>query len=239
MHKLSYDIHIHSCLSPCGDKDMTPANIARMASLQGIDVVALTDHNSCGNCEAFIHNCEKFGIIGIPGMEITTIEEVHALCLFDNLETALSFNNYVYERLIKIPNKEHIFGEQIICDKNDNKIKKEEYLLINAVDISFKNLYDTVNEFNGIMIPAHIDKTTNSLLSNLGIIGCENKFRLYEVGNIKNIGKLENDNPYLKNCKSINNSDAHSLSQLCKSKNIIYVENKTSKSVLNYFKNKF
>ena len=71
MTELAYDLHIHSCLSPCGDDDMTPANIAGMAALKGLDAVALTDHNSCKNCPAFLAAAKEYGIIGIPGMELT------------------------------------------------------------------------------------------------------------------------------------------------------------------------
>jgi len=86
METLSYDLHIHSCLSPCGDDTMSPANIIGMASLIGLDVLALTDHNSCKNCAPTISLGQSAGILVIPGMELTTIEEVHVICLFYNLE---------------------------------------------------------------------------------------------------------------------------------------------------------
>lgn len=82
MMNLAYDLHIHSCLSPCGDDDMTPANIAGMAALKGLDVVALTDHNTCRNCPAFMAAAAEYGVLAVPGMEINTSEEVHAVCLF-------------------------------------------------------------------------------------------------------------------------------------------------------------
>ena len=78
MINLSYDLHIHSCLSPCGDDDMTPANIAGMAAVMGLDVIALTDHNSCRNCGAAMAAAAEYGVLLIPGMELTTMEEVHA-----------------------------------------------------------------------------------------------------------------------------------------------------------------
>ena len=90
---LFYDLHIHSCLSPCGDEDMTPANIAGMAMVKGLDLIALTDHNSCRNCPALLAAAEEYGILAMPGIEVTTAEEVHAVCLFDNLEAALEFDS--------------------------------------------------------------------------------------------------------------------------------------------------
>ena len=107
---LAYDLHIHSCLSPCGDDDMTPANIAGMAALKGLEAIALTDHNTCRNCPAFLAAAAEYGILAVPGMEINTSEEVHAVCLFPSLESAPDFDAYVYAKLIKFPNNETIFG---------------------------------------------------------------------------------------------------------------------------------
>ena len=119
MTELYYDLHIHSCLSPCGDDDMTPANIAGMAAVKGLDVIAVTDHNSCKNCPAVLAAAAEYGILAIPGMEINTSEEVHAVCLFEELKNAMDFDAYVYERLMAFPNKEEIFGRQLIYNKED------------------------------------------------------------------------------------------------------------------------
>lgn len=140
MMNLTYDLHIHSCLSPCGDDDMTPANIAGMAALKGLDVVALTDHNSCRNCPAFLAAAEEYGVLAVPGMEINTSEEVHAVCLFPTLEAALEFDRYVYDRLIKFPNKEEIFGKQELYDLADQVCGTEPNLLINATEIDRKSV---------------------------------------------------------------------------------------------------
>lgn len=83
--RISYDLHIHSCLSPCGDDDMTPNNIVGMAALKELNVIAVTDHNSCKNCPAIMKLAKAYGIIAIPGMELTTSEEVHVLCYFYTL----------------------------------------------------------------------------------------------------------------------------------------------------------
>jgi predicted metal-dependent phosphoesterase TrpH len=95
MTKYSYDLHIHSCLSPCADDDMTPANIAGMAAVQGLGIAALTDHNSAKNCPAFFRHAKKYGIVPIAGMELTTAEDIHVICLFPTLENALEFDEIV------------------------------------------------------------------------------------------------------------------------------------------------
>jgi predicted metal-dependent phosphoesterase TrpH len=125
MLKLSYDLHIHSCLSPCSDEDMTPANIVNMAKLLGLDVIAVTDHNSCRNCPAVYNYAQKNNILVIPGMELCTMEEVHVLCFFEELENAMAFDKYVYERLIKIPNNEMVFGRQEIYNEYDSKVAEQ------------------------------------------------------------------------------------------------------------------
>ena len=111
-----YDLHLHSCLSPCADDDMTPANIAGMAMLNGLTLVALTDHNSCKNCPAFFEACRRHGLVPVPGMELNTAEDIHLVCLFPTLEAALSFDAGVERRLLPVRNDPAVFGNQRIVD---------------------------------------------------------------------------------------------------------------------------
>lgn len=232
MIQLSYDLHIHSCLSPCGDDDMTPANIVGMASLKGLDVIALTDHNSCKNCPAFLKLTEKYGIIGIPGMELTTREEVHIVCLFPTLSDALAFDKLVEKRLIPIKNKPEIFGKQQIMDETDQVIGTIENLLINTTNISFEEVYDIVKYYNGIMIPAHIDKNANSVIANLGFVPPDSKFLCFEIKNMENLHALKLANPYLKDCKVITDSDAHYLEHIHEAVHSIYVKERSIDAVM-------
>ena len=211
MVNLSYDLHIHSCLSPCGDDDMTPGNIVGMASIKGLDVIAVTDHNSCKNCPAVMAMAEQFGVLAIPGMEICTSEEVHAVCLFADLKAAMDFDAYVYERLLPFPNKEEIFGKQQICNEEDEVCGTVPYLLINSADISFDGLWELVDSYGGVMFPAHIDKTANSLIANLGFVPPDSRFTCAEVKNMGSLHRLKRENPYLETCWIISNSDAHYL----------------------------
>ena len=232
MLSLSYDLHLHSCLSPCGDDDMTPANIVGMAALKELDVIALTDHNSCKNCPAFMKLAENYGVIGIPGMELCTEEEVHVVCLFPTLEDAMSFDDYVYSKLIPFPNNEGIFGKQQICNEEDEVIGKEPYLLINAVKISFDRVYDVVAEYHGVMIPAHIDKNANSLLSNLGFIPPDAKFSCAELKDLDKLEELKETNPYLNKCKIISNSDAHYLEYINEAVHYLHSESRNISDIL-------
>lgn len=233
MHKLSYDLHIHSCLSPCGDEDMTPANIVNMAKLLELDVIAVTDHNSCRNLPAVYSYAKKNNILAIPGMELCTMEEVHVLCFFMELENAMAFDSYVYDKLIKIPNREDIFGKQEIYNRDDIKIEDEPNLLINATEIPFDSLGDLLKEYKGIYIPAHVDKTSNSLISNLGFVPPDLDFQCVEIKNMKNKNELCNNHPYFLNCNIITNSDAHSLWAIHEAVNFLEVKEKSEEAVLN------
>lgn len=236
MISLSYDFHIHSCLSPCGDDDMTPANIVGMAVVKELDVIALTDHNSCKNCPAFLKIAKEHGIIAIPGMELCTAEEVHVVCLFQNLDDAMNFDEYIYKQLIYIPNEEAIFGKQQIYDEKDNIIGNEPNLLINATNIPFHHVYELVKQFHGIMIPAHIDKNANSLLSNLGFVPPESKFTCFELKDMGKLHHLRKVNPYLENCKIITNSDAHYLEHINEPVNYIYSKSRDIKDIFDTLK---
>lgn len=232
MLKLSYDLHIHSCLSPCGDDDMLPSNIVGMAALKGLDVIAVTDHNSCGNCGAVMKLAEAYGVTAIPGMELTTAEEVHVLCLFPELKNAMAFNEYVHDRLAKIPNKEDIFGKQQFVNEDDVITDTEPFLLINATSIGFDDVYKAVTDYGGIMIPAHIDKSTTSLLSNLGFILPDSKFRCAEVKHIGLLDELEEKHTYLKTCSILSDSDAHYLQDINEPVNFIESNSRSVKDIL-------
>ncbi|MCD8232467.1 MAG: PHP domain-containing protein [Clostridiales bacterium] len=214
MRKLSYDLHIHSCLSPCGDDDMTPANIVGMAKVIGLDLIAVTDHSSCKNCPAFAAAAREYGMHILFGMELTTLEEVHVLCYFPTLDDAMCFDSYVYPQLPDTPNTPAFFGNQIIYDINDRICGEEKKLLISATQIPFGAVYDLVRAHHGIMVPTHINKPTISLLGNLGFIPPDSLFSCVEVKNPADWPDLQNAHPYLKNCKMISSSDAHDLNSL-------------------------
>lgn len=232
MIDLTYDLHIHSCLSPCGDDDMTPGNIVGMASIKGLDVIAVTDHNSCKNCPAVLRLAEKFGVLAIPGMEINTSEEVHAVCLFAGLEQAMDFDAYVHERLMPFPNKEEIFGRQQICDENDEIVGTEKLLLIGSTDISFSDLWGLVCAYDGVMFPAHIDRSSNSLISNLGFVPPDSRFAVAELKDPGCLYSLRRDNPYLKNCRILCNSDAHYLEHINEPGLTLPVREKSARAVI-------
>ncbi len=234
MADLAYDLHIHSCLSPCGDDDMTPANIVGMAKVIGLDLIALTDHGSCKNCPAFASAARKYDMKILPGMELTTAEEVHVLCYFPSLGDAMAFDSYVYRHLPDIPNTPELFGNQIIYDENDRIMGTEEKLLISATSIPFDHVSDLVGDYNGIMVPAHINKPSTSLLGNLGFIPPGSRFACVEVRDPADWPELQQTYPYLKRCRMLNSSDAHDFNTLHEPVHFIHPEDTSPAAILKY-----
>lgn len=234
MMNLTYDLHIHSCLSPCGDDDMTPANIVGMAAVKGLDVIALTDHNSCKNCPAALIHGKNYGVTVIPGMELTTAEEVHVVCLFPSLRDAMAFDRYIYEHILPIQNKEEIFGKQQIMNEEDEVTGTVERLLISATDISFDNVFGLVASYHGTAYPAHIDKTTTSLLSNLGFVPPDSTFRCAEIHDFRHLHQIRREHPYFLNCRMISSSDAHYLPDIHEAEYQIYPAGREAADVVAY-----
>ena len=164
------DLHIHTALSPCGDNNMTPNNIVNMAKLKGLGVIAITDHNSCENVKSCISAASETNLIVIPGMELQTREDIHVVCLFNSIDKAYTFQDYVNKHLPNIKNRPDIFGEQIVFDKNDNIIGYNEKMLLTSTDISFDEAFEAVKNLNGVFIPAHVDRQSFSILYSLGFI---------------------------------------------------------------------
>ena len=224
MEKVCYDLHTHSALSPCGDNEMTVNNLVNMAVLNGINVLAITDHNSCKNCPAAMKVAEELPITVIPGMELCTSEEVHVVCLFPTLEKAMDFDAYVHERLPKIENRAEIFGEQRILNEQDEIIGYEPYLLINATTISIEEVADLVRRFGGVCWPAHIDKSSTSVFSNLGYFSPDWGFSVVEIADRSRIDAFAPKIPGFENMLVLTNSDAHYLWNISEGENFLMTD---------------
>lgn len=212
MNKYYYDLHIHSCLSPCGDDDNTPNNIAGMATINGLNIVALTDHNSAKNCPAFFEAAKRYGIIAVAGMELTTSEDIHIVCLFEEIDDAMRFDKYVDENRIKVKNRPHIFGHQVVLDGLDEPVCEVEDLLINATNISVEDVCRIVSEFNGICYPAHIDRDSNGIIAVLGTLP-DCGFTLYELHDGERIDEFS-EKYQIPRDRFIISSDAHYLADM-------------------------
>lgn len=164
------DIHLHSCLSPCGDLSMSPAVIADVLSEKGVTLAALTDHNSVLNNPAFSICCARKGIHCLYGMEAQTSEEVHVLTLFSSLETAQKFGSDIYSLMPFIRNKPDKMGDQVYVDEDENILGEVEKYLVTSAAISIEELAKWVHSLGGLVIPAHVDRAAFSLSSQFGFV---------------------------------------------------------------------
>ncbi len=163
------DLHIHTCLSPCTELDMSPKRILTSAMKEGIDIIAICDHNSSENSLAVMNAARKTHIKVIPGLEVTSREEVHVLALFDNVESALKLQELVYEKLPG-ENDEEAFGRQVIVNEKEEVEGFNNKLLIGATTIPLEEVIRLIHSFGGISIASHIDREGFSIIGQLGFI---------------------------------------------------------------------
>ena len=170
MNKYRADLHIHTVLSPCGDLEMSPANIVAKARETGLDIIGITDHNSTRHCKLIRSLAEPEGIFVLMGAEVTTREEVHCLTFFENDDKLSEFQVYLEKHLPPIPNNVEKFGYQVVVDEDEQIIDEIEFLLISALNQSIEQVEKKVHSLGGIIIPAHIDRPSYSIISQLGFI---------------------------------------------------------------------
>ncbi len=214
LKKYKIDLHNHSVLSPCGGLEMSPLAVIARAKELGLDIIAITDHNSCKNCQAYYELGKEQGIVVICGVEIQTMEEIHVVALFPNVEEAMKFDEQLYEALLPIENNPDYFGDQVIVDKDENILGLEERALINSVVWDFETTVSKVKEFDSICFPAHIDAQTNSVISQLGFLPANLSIDGVGITARCDIKSFLADNSYLANLTVIRNSDAHYLNDM-------------------------
>lgn len=164
------DFHIHSCLSPCAALEMSPVSIVQKAKEVGLNAIALTDHNCGFNLPAFAAVCERHGMECLYGMEVTSVEEAHILCLFDQLDAAVDFGDRVYDSLPDIPNQPEKFGDQPIINADEEILGFAEKFLISASGFDISSLVAEVHAVGGLVIPAHIDRSVYGVIAQLGFL---------------------------------------------------------------------
>lgn len=202
------DFHIHSCMSPCGSLEMSPVAIVQKAKEVGLNAIALSDHNCALNLPAFGKVCERHGMECLYGIEVTSMEEAHILCLFDQLDAAMTFGDRVYESLPDIPNNPEKFGDQPVIDENEEILDFVDKFLISASGYDVSTLVTEVHELGGLVIPAHIDRSVYGIISQLGFLPDE-KFDAVEL-------TAHGDAALALNYPIVRNSDSHFLNGLGK-----------------------
>lgn len=221
MKMVKADLHIHTCLSPCADIDMSPKNIPIEAEKKGISLIAICDHNASENVPGVRNSALKRNINVLGGMEITTREEVHIVALFDNPDDLAAMQEVVYRHLPG-QNIEDKFGDQIIADENDVVIGFNTRLLIGATSLTVEEVVDTVHRFNGLAIASHIDREGFGIIGQLGFIPPGLALDAVEVSAKGNPGQYSHL-PFT----VVTASDAHYLTDIGKATVNFYIRDNT------------
>lgn len=211
------DLHIHSCLSPCASLEMSPKKIIEKAKEENLEIIAICDHNSTENSNPIIELGKKDKILVLPGMEISTIEEVHILGIFQNLEKALSFQELVYENLPDVED-EKFFKDQVIVDEEEYVLGFCKKSLFYSVNLKIEEIVEKIHYFGGLVIASHIDREAFSIIGQLGFIPEGLKLNAVEVA-----FDLKEEYRYF-NLPILRSSDAHFINEIGKRSTDFFIE---------------
>lgn len=227
MNPYKADLHIHTVLSPCGDLEMSPSAIVARALERGLDMIAITDHNTTRQVKVTQRVGRENGLFVLGGVEITSQEEAHCLGLFGTDEQLDEFQAFIDAHLPPIPLDEDRFGYQLIVDENDEIVGEEPYLLHTALDVDLDGLYEEVHRIGGLFVPAHINKGSTSLTSQLGFVPPDLKADGLEINRFTTRDEMVKKFAYLKRFNFITDSDAHFIDNVGDVYNVIYMEHRS------------
>ena len=242
MNSYRADLHIHTVLSPCGDLEMTPANIVNKAKKSGLQIIGITDHNSTKNALLVKRLAEKEGIFVLTGAEVTTKEEIHCLAFFEFEDQLAQFQQFLDEQITIIPNPDGHFGYQPVLDENDNIIELIPNYLPAALKKGINEVQQKVEKLDGIFIPAHVDRPSNGLFSQLGFIPPGLKFDAMGISRFSSEKDVRKHYVLGKEITLIRNSDAHYLQQIGEIYTLYFLEDISFleiKAALNQQNNRF
>jgi PHP family Zn ribbon phosphoesterase len=207
------DLHIHSCLSPCGDLDMSPKGIVEKSLERGMDIIAVCDHNSAENAAAVMRAGAQRGLHVFPGMEINSVEEVHTLAIFQREDQALAMQDLVYKHLMGT-NRPELFGDQVVANEFDEVEGFNDKLLIGATRLGVQDVVNEVHRLGGLSIASHVDRPSFSILSQLGFVPLELRFDALEISPHLDRYAIESTIPAAKGFAIVSFSDAHFIEDI-------------------------
>ena len=205
------DLHIHSVLSPCAEVQMTPRNIVWNAVEQGVNIIAITDHNACDNVTAALEAAKRTDVTVLPGMEVETKEEVHLLVLFDKMRQLKTWEKQVQDHMTGRLNDEKYFGPQFVVDAEDNLLRVKPEMLLTSLSLGIAEVSALVAEIGGICIASHVDRPTYSILSQLGFIPPDIQLAAVEVSRRMKPVDAHRLLPAIGHLPVIASSDAHTI----------------------------
>jgi PHP family Zn ribbon phosphoesterase len=225
------DLHIHSCLSPCGDLDMSPRKIVATALERELDIIAITDHNSSENIIATIRAAYREPLTVFAGMEITSEEEAHLIALFDNIDYIEQFQKFAYDHLISFTIDKRTIEDQVIVNENDEVEGFNDHLLLGATSLSFQQLVEEVHRLDGLAIASHVDKESFSIIAQLGFIPEDLKLDALEISPYMKIDEVKAIIPDANRFPLVTFSDAHYLTDIAKQTTSFLIKEPTIKEI--------
>jgi PHP family Zn ribbon phosphoesterase len=208
------DLHVHTVLSPCAEVEMIPPLIVWQARKLGLEIIAITDHNAAHNVGAVVEAATGTGVTVLPGMEVQSREEVHLICVFDAVHQALAWQEEVFAALPERENDEAFFGAQFVVDATGAYRKTERRLLSIAADLSVEDVVAGVGTLGGIVLPAHVDRPSYSLIANLGFVPPGLGIAGVELSPRANAAEAERHYPQLAGYGKVVSGDAHRLQEM-------------------------
>jgi len=213
LRKFKADLHIHSCLSPCGDWDMSPSRIVQQSLDVGLDLIAICDHNTVENAEVAMREGQKLGVQVLPGMEVCSKEEVHILALFQEIDPARSMQSYVYANLPG-ENKPDVFGCQVVANEKDEVLGENPRLLIGATQLGLHDIVDKTHALGGLSLSCHVDRPAYGIINQLGFIPADLPLDGVEVSRHVRLAHAHSTISGIENFSCITTSDAHFLDDI-------------------------
>lgn len=234
LRKVKADLHIHTCLSPCGDLEMSPQNIVSQAKTKNIDLIGICDHNSAENVPALTKAAKKFKIQVLPGIEVTTQEEVHILALFNQMSSVLKLQEIIYQNLPG-ENDEDTFGMQVAVNDQGEVLHFNKHLLIGSTFLSLEKIVDLIHSLDGLAVAAHIDRQAFSIISQLGFIPDTLKLDALEVSPLLSLSEAKKR--FKPELPLVCFSDAHFPKEIGQCYTFFYIEKNNIQEIKKAFLN--
>ena len=221
------DLHIHTLLSPCGAVEMIPSLIVAAAGMAGLDMIAITDHNSCENAGAVIEAAEISGIKALPGMEVQSVEGVHLLCLFEELGQAEQMQETIYAALPVVPGAAKFYDQQMIVDARDDFVSYCERAISVPTLMDIDTVFERVCSIGGIVVPSHIDRQSTGICGILGMLPESPDFEAVEISPNITTDEARAKHPSVGSRAILQGSDAHWLAAIGEKRTIFHLEHRS------------
>ena len=223
LRRIKADLHVHTCLSPCGELEMSPRKIVERVLEQHVDIIAICDHNSAQNIPAVIKAACGRKVVVLPGMEVCTAEEIHVLALFDDVESVLQLQAIVYANL-QGANNPDVFGLQVIANEFDEVEGYQSKLLIGATNLTVEDVVGAIHRNGGLAVAAHVDRESYSVIGQLGFIPATLRFDALEISSRISDAEASTRFEQHQHFAFIRNSDAHVLADIGKGVSEYFLE---------------